>query len=221
MSDEKSHKDVSELSAERDRHCPEDPEKVQSESSDKVPSEVGACDLDGPAEEKIFNNIKKSQIDKREYRGVILKNGLRVMLISDENTNRSAVCLDVNVGSWSDPPELPGLAHYLEHMLFLGTEKVRLKIATRKILMIIVINRFFISSNLRLPVSGTERLLRFHFQAQRHQERLHLADQYELLLRHRSRSSGTSSGPIRAVLHLANIRCEVHGERAKQHSVRV
>ena len=27
----------------------------------------------------------------------------------------------------SDPAELPGLAHFCEHMLFLGTEKVRCK----------------------------------------------------------------------------------------------
>lgn len=31
--------------------------------------------------------------------------------------------MDVAVGHFSDPPELPGLAHFLEHMLFLGTEK--------------------------------------------------------------------------------------------------
>ena len=31
--------------------------------------------------------------------------------------------LAVSVGSFSDPPHLPGLAHFLEHMLFLGTEK--------------------------------------------------------------------------------------------------
>eukprot|EP00920_Eleutheroschizon_duboscqi_P034499 GHVT01082748.1.p1 GENE.GHVT01082748.1~~GHVT01082748.1.p1 ORF type:complete len:919 (+),score=103.84 GHVT01082748.1:336-2759(+) len=31
--------------------------------------------------------------------------------------------MDVNVGSIHDPKHLPGLAHYLEHMLFLGTEK--------------------------------------------------------------------------------------------------
>ena len=32
-----------------------------------------------------------------------------------------AVC--VNVGSVHNPPTLKGLAHFLEHMLFLGTEK--------------------------------------------------------------------------------------------------
>ena len=31
--------------------------------------------------------------------------------------------MDVNVGHASDPADLPGLAHFLEHMLFLGTEK--------------------------------------------------------------------------------------------------
>ena len=31
--------------------------------------------------------------------------------------------MDVGIGSASDPEELPGLAHFLEHMLFLGTER--------------------------------------------------------------------------------------------------
>jgi secreted Zn-dependent insulinase-like peptidase len=29
--------------------------------------------------------------------------------------------MDVHIGHFCDPPELPGLAHFLEHMLFLGT----------------------------------------------------------------------------------------------------
>ncbi|NIR96621.1 MAG: hypothetical protein GWO39_00585, partial [Gammaproteobacteria bacterium] len=36
---------------------------------------------------------------------------------------RSAASLAVRVGSLDDPPERPGLTHFLEHMLFLGTEK--------------------------------------------------------------------------------------------------
>ena len=31
--------------------------------------------------------------------------------------------MDVNVGQFSDPVDVPGLAHFCEHMLFLGTEK--------------------------------------------------------------------------------------------------
>nr|XP_033337586.1 nardilysin-like isoform X2 [Megalopta genalis] len=37
---------------------------------------------------------------------------------------RLAACgLSVGVGSFSDPPEIPGLAHFLEHMVFMGSKK--------------------------------------------------------------------------------------------------
>ncbi len=52
-----------------------------------------------------------------------LKNGLEAYLISDPNTDQSAAVLTVSAGSWDDPVEYPGLAHFLEHMLFLGTRK--------------------------------------------------------------------------------------------------
>lgn len=35
----------------------------------------------------------------------------------------SAVALAVDVGSFSDPPDVQGLAHFLEHMIFMGSEK--------------------------------------------------------------------------------------------------
>jgi secreted Zn-dependent insulinase-like peptidase len=31
--------------------------------------------------------------------------------------------ISVNAGSFNDPPERPGLAHFLEHMIFIGSEK--------------------------------------------------------------------------------------------------
>lgn len=46
-----------------------------------------------------------------------------MLLISDPTTDKSAASLDVHVGSMSDPWEVPGVAHFLEHMLFLGTKK--------------------------------------------------------------------------------------------------
>ena len=55
-----------------------------------------------------------------------LTNDLKVLLISDPETDISAASLSVNVGSMSDPWEIQGLAHFLEHMLFMGTKKVRL-----------------------------------------------------------------------------------------------
>lgn len=62
-------------------------------------------------------------IDEREHRYLQLDNGLRVLLISDPDTDRAAAALSVGVGSIHDPPGREGLAHFLEHMLFLGTEK--------------------------------------------------------------------------------------------------
>ena len=40
----------------------------------------------------------------------------------DDGLRKAATALLVNVGSYHDPPHLQGLAHFLEHMLFLGTE---------------------------------------------------------------------------------------------------
>ncbi|KAJ0170062.1 hypothetical protein K1T71_014668 [Dendrolimus kikuchii] len=70
-----------------------------------------------------YDNIIKSQEDKREYRGLVLTNRLKVLLVSDPTTDKSAAAMDVNVGYLSDTEELPGLAHFCEHMLFLGTKK--------------------------------------------------------------------------------------------------
>ncbi|XP_050431882.1 insulin-degrading enzyme isoform X2 [Adelges cooleyi] len=73
--------------------------------------------------EKRIENIEKSIGDSRVYRGLKLKNGLTALLISDPDTDKSAASLSVAVGSLSEPKDLPGLAHFCEHMLFLGTKK--------------------------------------------------------------------------------------------------
>ncbi len=65
----------------------------------------------------------KSATDDKSYRGLVLENGLKVMLVTDPKSDRAAAALDVHVGSGSDPAEWNGLAHFLEHMLFLGNKK--------------------------------------------------------------------------------------------------
>ncbi|TWW71897.1 Nardilysin, partial [Takifugu flavidus] len=122
--------------------------------------------------------IIKSPSDPKQYRYIVLDNGLKALLISDysgpaasedeeeegedegeeeeedededdEETGdemeeeeeeeedddneakkkrgnaekQSAAALCVGVGSFSDPDDLPGLAHFLEHMVFMGSEK--------------------------------------------------------------------------------------------------
>lgn len=69
--------------------------------------------------------IEKPLLDDRSYRFIKLdSNDLHVLLISDPTTDRSAASLDVHVGSFADKEyTIPGLAHFCEHLLFMGTGK--------------------------------------------------------------------------------------------------
>ncbi|WP_240407694.1 insulinase family protein [Halomonas sp. JS92-SW72] len=60
--------------------------------------------------------------DSRDYRILTLENGLTALLVSDPEADKAAASMNVSVGSAQDPEDLAGLAHFLEHMLFLGTE---------------------------------------------------------------------------------------------------
>nr|CAB3255185.1 insulin-degrading enzyme [Phallusia mammillata] len=115
---------------------------------------------------QVLREPKKSPHDKKEYKTVVLPNGLKVLLISDpsfptenefeddesendeyssedesgsevdddgalsadgrddssESKKQAAAALCVGVGSFLDPDNIPGLAHFLEHMVFMGTE---------------------------------------------------------------------------------------------------
>ena len=75
--------------------------------------------LTGSAKAEVLTNPS----DHREYASLELTNGLKVLLISDPITDKSAAALDIGVGSGDDPENREGLAHLLEHMLFLGTER--------------------------------------------------------------------------------------------------
>jgi len=72
---------------------------------------------------KSLTKIIQSKNDPRIYRHISLPNQLSCLLISDKETDRSAASISVGVGSLEDPRSTQGLAHFLEHMLFLGTEK--------------------------------------------------------------------------------------------------
>ena len=72
---------------------------------------------------ELTKTIIQSPNDKNKYRYIELDNGLKAILVSDETMKNSVVSVSVKVGSFSDPFETPGLAHFLEHMLFLGSKK--------------------------------------------------------------------------------------------------
>lgn len=67
--------------------------------------------------------IIKSPNDHRRYQYLVLENGLSVLLVEDKQASQAAASMAVNVGHFDDPISRPGMAHFLEHMLFLGTEK--------------------------------------------------------------------------------------------------
>jgi secreted Zn-dependent insulinase-like peptidase len=67
--------------------------------------------------------LKISPNDRKQYHHQTLENGLKVLFISDPDGQKSAASLAVNVGHFHDPRSRQGLAHFLEHMLFLGTQK--------------------------------------------------------------------------------------------------
>lgn len=68
--------------------------------------------------------VRKPSRDLREYKHIKLANDLQAILITDEESEGQAGCsLTVGVGSLSDPKDLQGLAHFLEHMCFMGTQK--------------------------------------------------------------------------------------------------
>ena len=64
--------------------------------------------------------VSPSPGDGRTY-AICIVNGLRVALISDSRASSATGAVAVNAGSWHDP--IPGLAHFLEHSLFLGNAR--------------------------------------------------------------------------------------------------
>ncbi|KAF5373799.1 hypothetical protein D9758_000838 [Tetrapyrgos nigripes] len=72
---------------------------------------------------QFVKSIQKSQQDDRDYRIIKLDNGLQATLVHDPKADKAAASLDVAVGHLSDPDDMPGLAHFCEHLLFMGTEQ--------------------------------------------------------------------------------------------------
>ena len=69
------------------------------------------------------STVEAAKGSKRKTETLTLGNGLDVLLISDQDVHRSSAAISVGVGYLYDPIDKAGLAHYLEHMLFLGTKK--------------------------------------------------------------------------------------------------
>ncbi|CAB0028359.1 unnamed protein product [Trichogramma brassicae] len=120
---------------------------TDSEDDDKsIMSDGGDCPTiaaDKPDDDRRFEYLerpKKALCDRKNYRAIKLNNGLTALLVStlnlgedDENENHrvdaridsatAACALCINVGNFSDPREVQGLAHFLEHVISMGSAK--------------------------------------------------------------------------------------------------
>jgi insulysin len=78
----------------------------------------GTRQLDEPAV-----SIVKPALDRKTYAYHTLANGMRVLAVQDPDSAKAGFAVAVDAGSYSDGDEFPGLAHFCEHMLFLGNAK--------------------------------------------------------------------------------------------------
>lgn len=72
---------------------------------------------------KMSNDVLCPINDSKEYKTLTLSNGLEIFFVKDDSTKVSAACVTVSVGQLDDYSDKLGIAHFLEHMLFLGSEK--------------------------------------------------------------------------------------------------
>ncbi|WVO15036.1 hypothetical protein L204_102679 [Cryptococcus depauperatus] len=68
-------------------------------------------------------NLILPPTEDRKHKYFVLDNGLEVIVVSDPKADKAAASMDVGVGHLSDPDDLPGCAHFCEHLLFMGTKK--------------------------------------------------------------------------------------------------
>ncbi|HEY6612579.1 MAG TPA: insulinase family protein [Pseudomonas sp.] len=62
-----------------------------------------------------------SDFPQLAHRSLRLGNGVSAAVLHDPQATRVALAISVAAGSFHEPPQWPGLAHFLEHSLFLGS----------------------------------------------------------------------------------------------------
>jgi insulysin len=65
----------------------------------------------------------KGESDWRDFRCLRLANGVTLVLVHDKYSRTFGAAARVSAGAAADPRSYPGLAHFCEHMCFLGSEK--------------------------------------------------------------------------------------------------
>ena len=66
------------------------------------------------------------------HKSTLPRNGVRVATGPMTGVKSGTLILSYNVGSRFEPAEIGGVSHYLEHMLFKGTERRRIPSRSRR-----------------------------------------------------------------------------------------
>ena len=72
-----------------------------------------------------WSDIEKPYNDPKIYKYLpeLLPNAPAIVVVQDPGAQLTGFAIGVSAGAYYDPVDFPGLAHFTEHMLFLGTEK--------------------------------------------------------------------------------------------------
>ncbi|WP_272535098.1 pitrilysin [Providencia sp. PROV212] len=84
---------------------------------------IGSAIAAQPLWQVMPETINKSVSDPREYKAIKLNNDMTVLLVSDPKATKSLAAVSLPVGSIENPNSQLGLAHYLEHMVLMGSKK--------------------------------------------------------------------------------------------------
>ncbi|XP_030040177.2 nardilysin [Manduca sexta] len=86
---------------------PSRPAEIESSDEESLSSEDTSDDSDSGRSEQSGGSDRVPFMRKRDF----------------DEEKLAACALTVGVGSYSDPPDMQGLAHFVEHMVFMGSEK--------------------------------------------------------------------------------------------------
>jgi insulysin len=73
-------------------------------------------------EDQAKTPLLNPSLQKRSIAKIRLENGIEAYIVSDPEAKHSAMSVSVKAGSWDDPKEYAGMAHFVEHVLFMGTK---------------------------------------------------------------------------------------------------
>ena len=93
---------------------------------------------DYPSENWVMRKFQNDPLNVRYY---TFKNGLTLITSTNKKSPRINTMVAVKTGSKNDPSTNTGLAHYLEHMLFKGTDQYGSYDWTMTLIMILSVHK--------------------------------------------------------------------------------